>query len=58
MEKVMTRKEAVKEPDLTDRMLDQVDLKGLSREEVPGRDGILKRLTGRLLQKILEAEMT
>jgi hypothetical protein len=27
----MTRKKAVKEPDLIDRMLDQVDFKGLSR---------------------------
>ncbi|GHT61417.1 hypothetical protein FACS1894109_19960 [Spirochaetia bacterium] len=34
-----------------------VDLKGLSREEVLGQDGLLKQLTGKLLSKILEAEM-
>jgi hypothetical protein len=42
----MTWKKTVKEPDLRDRMLDQVDLKGLSQEEVLGQDGILKRLNG------------
>jgi transposase-like protein len=34
-----------------------VEVKGLSREEVLGQDGLLKQLTGRLLNKILEAEM-
>jgi transposase-like protein len=38
-------------------MLDQIDLHGLTRDEVLGQDGLLKQLTGRLLSKILEAEM-
>ncbi len=38
-------------------MLDQVNLKGLSRDEVLGQDGLLKQLTGKLLSKIMEAEM-
>ena len=53
----MARARKTKEKDLIDQMLDQVDLKGLSREEVLGQDGLLKQLTGKLLSKILEAEM-
>ncbi|MDR3056650.1 MAG: transposase, partial [Prevotella sp.] len=53
----MARARKTKENDLIDQMLDQVDLKGLSREEVLGQDGLLKQLTGKLLSKILEAEM-
>ena len=41
-----------------DQLIDSVDLKGLSREEVLGRDGLIKHLTGRVLQRILDAEMT
>jgi hypothetical protein len=43
----MTRTKRKQEPDLIDQMLDQIDFKGLSQEEVLGQDGILKRLTGR-----------
>jgi transposase-like protein len=39
-------------------VLDQIDFKGLTQEEVLGQDGLLKQLTGRILQKILDAEMT
>ena len=53
----MARARKTKEQDLIDQMLAQVDLKGLSREEVLGQDGLLKQLTGKLLSKILEAEM-
>jgi hypothetical protein len=53
----MTRAREVKEKDLIDQMLDQVNLKGLTQEEVLGQDGLLKQLTGKLLSKILEAEM-
>ncbi|GHT81616.1 hypothetical protein FACS1894130_13330 [Spirochaetia bacterium] len=53
----MARARKTKEKDLIDQMLDQVDLKGLSREEVLGQDGLLKQLTGKLLSKILEAEL-
>jgi transposase-like protein len=54
----MARARKTKEQDLIDQMLAQVDLKGLSREEVLGQDGLLKQLTGKLLSKILEAEMS
>jgi transposase-like protein len=53
----MTKTRKTKEKDLIDQMLDQVDLKGLSRDEVLGQDGLLKQLTGKLLSKIMEAEM-
>jgi transposase-like protein len=33
-------------------------LKGLTQEEVLGQGGLVKQLTGRVLEKILEAEMT
>jgi hypothetical protein len=33
----VTRKS--KEKDLIDRMLDQINLKGMSREEIPGQQG-------------------
>jgi transposase-like protein len=53
----MARARVAKEKSLIDRMLDQVNLKGLTQEEVLGQDGLLKQLTGKLLSKILEAEM-
>jgi transposase-like protein len=46
-----------KEKDQWDLVLDQIDFKGLTQEEVLGQDGLVKRLTGRLLQRVLEAEM-
>jgi transposase-like protein len=47
-----------KEKDQWDTLLDQIDFKGLTQEEVLGQNGLVKQLTGRLLQKALEAEMT
>jgi transposase-like protein len=47
-----------REPDQWDTLLDQLNLRGLTQEEVLGQGGLVKQLTGRLLQKILEAEMT
>jgi hypothetical protein len=52
---VKTRKK--RERDQRDELLDRIDFKGLAQEEVLGQGGILKQLTGRLLQKVLEAEM-
>jgi transposase-like protein len=46
-----------KEKGQWDTLLDQVDFKGLTPEEVLGQDGLVKQLTGRILQKALEAEM-
>jgi hypothetical protein len=43
----------VKEKYLIDRMLDQVNLKGLTQEEVLCQGGLLKQLAGKLLNKIV-----
>jgi transposase-like protein len=53
----MARTRAVREKDLIGKILDAVKVEGLSREEVLGEGGLLKQLTGRLLSRILEAEM-
>jgi transposase-like protein len=50
-------KRAVKEKDAIDLLVEQLDLKGMTREEVLGQNGIIKQLTGRILQQALEAEM-
>jgi transposase-like protein len=52
----MTRRK--RERDQWDDVLDQLDLKGLTQEQVLGQNGLVKQLTGRILQKILETEMT
>jgi len=55
---VMARKKKEKEKDIIDQMLDTIDFKGLTQDEVVGQDGLIKQLTGRILQRALEAEMT
>ena len=55
---VMARKKREKEKDIIDQLLDNIDFRGLTQDEVVGRDGIIKQLTGRILQRALEAEMT
>jgi transposase-like protein len=45
------------ERDQWDDLLDKIDFKELSQEAAPGQEGLLKQLAGRLLQKMLEAEM-
>jgi transposase-like protein len=58
---VMAVKKQAKEKDAIDELLDQIDYKhfvGKTQEEILGQDGLIKQLTGRLLQKVLEAEMT
>jgi len=55
---VMARKKKEKEKDIIDQMLDTIDFRGLTQDEVLGQDGLIKQLTGRILQKALEAEMT
>jgi hypothetical protein len=47
-----------RDPDQWGNLLDQIDFRGLIQDEVLGQSGLVKQLTGRLLQKILEAEMT
>ena len=53
---VMARKK--KEKDVLDQILDTINFKGLTQDEVVGQDGLIKQLTGRILQRALEAEMT
>ena len=55
---VMARKKEKKEKDIIDQLLDNIDFRGLTQDEVVGQDGIIKQLTGRILQRALEAEMT
>ena len=52
----MTKK-GTKERDAIDQILDQLDLHGMTQEELFGADGLAKKLTARLLNKALEAEM-
>ena len=55
---VMARKKPAKEKDIIDQMLDTIDFRGLTQEEVVGQGGLIKQLTGKILQRALEAEMT
>jgi len=55
---VMARKRERKEKDIIDQLLDNIDFRGLTQDEVVGQNGLIKQLTGRILQKALEAEMT
>jgi hypothetical protein len=53
----MMAKREKKEKDQWDLVQYQIDFKGLTQEEVLGQDGLVKQLTGRLLQRVLETEM-
>ena len=55
---VMARKREKKEKDIIDQLLDNIDFRGLTQDEVVGQEGLIKQLTGRILQRALEAEMT
>jgi transposase-like protein len=55
---VMARKKEKKERDIIDQMFDNVDFRGLTQDEVVGQNGLIKQLTGKILQRALEAEMT
>lgn len=52
----MVRRKA-REKDDIDRVLDGIDFHGMTAEEVTGQDGLLKQLTSRILEKMLQAEM-
>ena len=52
----MTKK-STNEKDAIDQILDQLDLHGMTQEELFGAEGLAKKLTARLLNKALEAEM-
>jgi transposase-like protein len=47
-----------KERNVLDELLDNIDFTGLTQDDVLGQDGLLKQLTGKFLQRALEAEMT
>jgi len=47
-----------KEKDNLDKLLDGIDFKSLSAEEITGPDGLLKELSKRMLERAMEAEMT
>jgi transposase-like protein len=55
---VMARKREKKEKDILDQILDTIDFRGLTQDAVVGQDGLIKQLTGKILQRALEAEMT
>ena len=55
---VMALKKKEKEKDILDQILDTINFKGLTQDEVVGQDGLIKQLTGKILQRALEAEMT
>jgi len=55
---VMARKREKKEKDILDQILDTIDFRGLTQDEVAGKDGLIKQLTGKILQRALDAEMT
>jgi transposase-like protein len=55
---VTARKKPPKEKDSIDRPLDNIDFRGLTRDEAAGQDGLIKQLTGRILLRALEAGMT
>jgi transposase-like protein len=55
---VMARKKEKKEKDILDQILDTIDFRGLTQDEVVGQDGLIKLLTGKILQRALNAEMT
>ncbi len=54
----MARRKEKKEKDLIDQLLDQIDFRGLTQDKVVGQEGLIKQLSGKILERALEAEMT
>ena len=54
---VMARKNPRKEKDIIEQLPDNIDFRGLTQDEVVGEDGLIKQLSGRILQRAVEAEM-
>ena len=48
---------AKKPKDELDKLLDTIDFKNLSKEEITGPDGLLKELSKRMLERAMNAEM-
>jgi len=55
---VMASKRAKKEKDILDQILDHIDFRGITQDEVVWQNGQVKQLTGKILKRALEAEMT
>jgi len=55
---VKARRRGKKGKDIIGQMLDNIDFRGLTQDEVVGQGGLIKQLTGKILQRALEAEMT
>ena len=55
---VMARRKEKKEKDIIDQLLDTIDFRGLTQDEVVGQEGLIKQLSGKILQRALEAEMS
>jgi len=54
----MTIKHELNQQDaIIEQIISQLDLSGMTQEKLFGQDGIIKNLTSRLLNRILEAEM-
>jgi hypothetical protein len=53
---VMARKKEKREKDIIDQLLDNIDFHGLTQDEIAGC--LIKQLTGKVLQRALEVEMT
>ena len=51
----MTAKRQKKEKDVIDLMLDQLDFHGMTKDELTGKDGLLRQLTSRFYERILNA---
>ena len=47
---VMAQKKEKKEKDILDKILDTIDFRGLTQNEVAGKDGLIKQLTGKILR--------
>ena len=43
------RRKEKKKTDIIDQILDNIDFRGLTQEEVVGQEGLVKKLTGRML---------
>ena len=55
---VMTIKhELVQKNDIIEQIISQLDLSGITHEELFGQNGLVKTLTSRILNKVLNAEM-
>ena len=49
--------ELVQRNDIIEQIISQLDLSGITQEELFGQNGLVKTLTSRILNKVLDAEM-